>query len=270
MKNLLLHIHEDDEQSGRLGLALHLAEQTHAHLTCVQATPMEVFAADPLGGMFGMAGVIDTIHSADKAQRAAAEARLGRAGVTWHWHSSDGNVVETLIDQALLADLVILSQRSTTADRSTRQPLAIVGDVVMHTGCPVLLVPAGSDRLSLAAPALVAWNGSAEAAHALRLALPLLQRASAVHIVEVSGDSLGVPARDAAVWLSRHDIGSDVHDWPAKGRRTSAALRDAASELSAAYIVMGAYGRSRLRETVLGGVTRELIASSSVPLLLAH
>jgi nucleotide-binding universal stress UspA family protein len=61
-----------------------------------------------------------------------------------------------------------------------------------------------------------------------------------------------------------------VHDWPAKGRRTSVALLHAVAELDAGYLVMGAYGHSRLRETVLGGVTRELIQSTTVPLLLAH
>lgn len=270
MKNILLHIHDDDEQPSRTGMALHLAEQMAAHLTCVQATPIEAYAADPFGSMFSMAGLIDTLHSCGKALRETTEARLGRAGAEWHWHSCDGNVVETLIEQAILADLVILSPAGSAASRPTRQPLAIVGDVVLHTACPVLLVPAGTDHLLLDAPALVAWNGSAQAAHALRLALPLLRRASAVHIVEVSGDRLGTPASEAAVWLSRRKIGADVHDWPAKGRCTSAALLAAASELSAAYMVLGAYGHSRLRETVLGGVTRELIAGSGVPLLLAH
>jgi nucleotide-binding universal stress UspA family protein len=88
--------------------------------------------------------------------------------------------------------------------------------------------------------------------------------------VEVSDGSLGRSAREAAQWLSRHDIGADVHEWPAKGRRVSVALLHAAAELSAACLVMGAYGHSRLRETVLGGTTRELIATTTVPLLLAH
>lgn len=270
MKNILLHIHDDDEQAGRLAVAMDLVAQTGGHLACVQITPMETYASDPYGGLFGMAALIDTIHSSDKALRLATEAQLGRAGVPWHWHSSDGNVVEGLIDQALLADVVVLSQPASTVRRLARQPLAIVGDVVMYTRCPVLMVPQGQDRLSLAAPVVVAWNGSAEAANALRLALPVLKLASAVHIVEVSDGSRGRSAREAALWLSRHEVGADVHEWPAKGRRISVALLHAVAELSAACLVMGAYGHSRLRETVLGGTTRELIATSTVPLLLAH
>jgi nucleotide-binding universal stress UspA family protein len=270
MKNILLHIHDDDEQPSRLNLALHLMAQTGGHLSCVQVTPMEAYAGDPYGGLFGMAALIDTIHSSDKALRVATEARLARSGLEWDWYSCDGNVVEGLIDQAMLADMVVLSQPASEGRRSARRPLAIVGDVVMYTRCPVLVVPHGIDRMALDAPVVVAWNGSAEAAHGLRLALPLLTRASAVHIVEVSDDQPGVCAHEAAVWLSRHGIAADVHEWPAKGRRVSVALLHAAAELSAAYLVMGAYGHSRLRETVLGGVTRELIATATVPLLLAH
>ena len=217
-----------------------------------------------------MAALIDTIHDQDKALRIATEARLMRSGVPWDWHSFDGNVVETLIDQSLLADIVVLSQPVVAPLRSARQPLGIVGDVVMYTRCPVLMVPQGVEQLALAGPVLVAWNGSAEAAHALRMALPLLRRAGAVHLVEVSDDFPGLAAREAAQWLARHGIAVDLHEWPAKGRRVSVALRHAAAELSARYMVMGAYGHSRLRETVLGGVTRELIASATLPLLLVH
>lgn len=274
MKNILLHIHDDDEQASRLGVAIDLVGQTGGRLACVQITPMETYASDPYGGLFGMSALIDTIHSSDKALRLATEARieaaLGPAGLPWDWYSSDGNVVEGLIDQALLADLVVLSQPATQTRRHGRQPLAIVGDLVMYTRCPVLMVPQGVDRLDLAAPVVVAWNGSAEAAHSMRLALPLLKRARGVHIVEVSDESPGRSAQEAALWLARHDIAADVHEWPAKGRRISVALLHAAAELSAACMVMGAYGHSRLRETVLGGATRELIATTTVPLLLAH
>jgi nucleotide-binding universal stress UspA family protein len=270
MKNILLHVHDDDAQPGRLAVALDMARQTGGHISCVQVTPVEAYAGDAYGGLFGMAALIDTIHDQDKALRLATESRLARSDVAWDWHNYDGNPVETLIDQSALADVVVLSQPAAAQRRGARQALAIVGDVVMYTRCPVLMVPQGVERLDLAGPVVVAWNGSAEAAHALRLALPLLKRATAVHLVEVSDDQPGLAAREAAQWLSRHGIKADVHEWPAKGRRVSVALLHAAAELSARYLVMGAYGHSRLRETVLGGVTRELIASANVPLLLAH
>ena len=268
MKNILVHIHDDDEQEARLGVAIDIARQNDGHLSCVQVTPVEAFGGDPYGGLFGMAALIDTIHDQDKALRVVTERRLAGEGVPWDWRCFDGNVVETLIEQALLADVVVLSQPS--ASRRGRPPAAIVGDVVLYARCPVLMVPQGQGRIDLSGPVLVAWNGSGEAAHALRLALPGLKRAAAVHIVEVSDETTSLPATEAAQWLSRHGVMADVHEWPAKGRRISVALLHAASELGATAMVMGAYGHSRLRETVLGGVTRELIATSTVPLLMAH
>ena len=270
MKNLLLHIHDDDDLPNRLALAVDLARQMGSHVSCVQVTPVEAYATDPYGGMLGMAQVIDNIHDQDKALRLATEAQLQGAGVAWDWHNFDGNVVERLIERSLLADMMIVSQPTNMVRRSRRQPMAIVGDLVIHAPCPVLMVPHGCVGMNLAGPVMVAWNGSAEAAHAMRLGLPLLRRASAVHLVEVGDDEQGLSVQDARNWLGRHEIAADVHEWPAKGRRISVALQHAASELSANYLLMGAYGHSRLRETILGGVTKELIAAAGLPMLMVH
>jgi nucleotide-binding universal stress UspA family protein len=270
MKNLLLHIHDDDGLQTRLALTVDMARQMGSHVNCVQVAPVEAYATDPYGGMLGMAQVIDNIHDQDKALRLATEAQLQAAGVAWDWQSFDGNVVEHLIDRSLLADLLIVSQPANLVRRSRQQPMAIVGDLVIHAPCPVLMVPHGCVGMNLHGPAMIAWNGSAEAAHAIRLSLPLLRRAREVHLVEVGDSEQGLSVQEARNWFSRHGINVDVHEWPAKGRRISVALQHAAAELSACYLVMGAYGHSRLRETVLGGVTKELIASAALPVLLVH
>lgn len=269
MKTIMLHIHDDAEQDNRLQLALDLARLGHGHISCVQVAAVEPYAADPYGGLFGLAAIIDTIHDQDKLVRQAIEARLQREDVEWDWRCFDGGVVETLIAQSRLSDVVVISQ-PTIGRQSPDNPLPIVGDVVLHASAPVLVAPIGGRRFEADGNVMMAWNGSAEAAHAMRWAVPLLQRAACVHIVEVSDDAAGTPAAEAATYLTRHGIACEVHDWPAKGRRTSVALLHAVAELDARYLVMGAYGHSRLRETVLGGVTRDLIQSTTVPLLLAH
>ncbi|WP_152542820.1 universal stress protein [Sphingobium sp. Ant17] len=116
----------------------------------------------------------------------------------------------------------------------------------------------------------MAWNGSIEAAHSLRLTLSFLRVASEVHIVNISSDNNDFPPMDASRYLARHGIGSQLHEWPQEGCTIAQTLLDAAGELAASSLVMGAYGHSRLRETVLGGVTRDLLSDTSVPLLLAH
>ncbi len=233
MKTILFHVHDDDDHGARLGVALDLARQTGGQLQCVQVSAVEAYVGDPYGGLFGMAALIDTIHDGDKALRQATECRLQQAGVAWEWRCHDGNAAETLIEAATLADLVVLGQPGSASRRHGRQPLPVVGDVVMHTRCPVLMVPHGQAMLDLARPMVVAWNGSIEAAQALRLALPLLRRASAVHLVEVTDELHGHEAAEAKQWLARHGIAADIHEWPAKGRRTSVALLHAAAELAA-------------------------------------
>ena len=117
---------------------------------------------------------------------------------------------------------------------------------------------------------MIAWDGSLEASHALRMTLPMLLRASAVHVVTVTEGHREFPATDAARYLARHGIEAELHGWPAEGRSTAEALNTAADRLSAAYAVMGAYGHTRLREAVLGGATRDMLHEAGVPLLMAH
>jgi nucleotide-binding universal stress UspA family protein len=176
-----------------------------------------------------------------------------------------------LIAQSRLADVVIVSQPS---DHHADLSLNSIGDLLVHASAPVLVVPGGCNNLQADGDVVLAWNGSAEAAHAMRLVAPLMKQARRIHVVDVDDDrpatQRGVPAGDAAAYLARHGIACELHEWPSKGRRISAALLHAVAELGARFLVMGAYGHSRLRETVLGGVTRELLSASPVPLLLAH
>lgn len=261
MQTILLHIHDDNDQDSRLQVAIDMARLEQGHLLCVQAAGVAAFA-DPYAGLFGLAAIIDTIHDQDKRVRQAIEARLAATGVDWDWRCIDGGTAEALIGQSRLADIIIVSQQ-----------MPSIGDLLLHASAPVLAVPPTAARFRADGNVMLAWNGSVEAAHAMRLATPLLRRAACVHVVEVADDhplSQGIPPGDAAAYLARHGIACERHDWPAKGRRTSTALFHAAAELDAAYLVMGAYGHSRLRETVLGGVTRELLQSAPLPLLLAH
>lgn len=276
MKTILLHIHDDAEQENRLQVALYLARLSGGHIACVQVAPVELFNIDPYGGLFGLAAIIETIRDQDRMTRQSIEARLLREGVSWNWKYYDGGVLTSLMAEARLADVIVLSQPS-QGRHSAAKPLPIVGDIAVHARAPVLMVPSSTHTdgpskwtFDISGNALVAWNGSAEAANAFRLTLPLLLHAAFVHIIEVNGDAATLPSTEAATYLSRHGIKAELHEWPAKGRSVSDALLNAMSELDGCYLAMGAYGHSRLREFTLGGVTRELISSSSAPLLLAH
>ncbi len=268
MRSVLLYANEDKGLESRLQAALDVARAFEAHVTCVQVTPYDSFImGDAFGGVYALPTVIEQVREAEDAHRARIEARLKNEGIGWDWLRYDGAPAQVLFDRARLADLVVLNLAS---DPGYEGPLSLVADVALNARAPVLALPTGSRALDVFGPAMVAWDGAVEAAHALRLSLPLLRKASDVHVVTVTDDVVDFPATDAALYLSRHGIEPALHQWPREGRATSAALIDAAAALKVSYVVMGAYGQSRLREALLGGATREMLRGSPVPLVLAH
>jgi nucleotide-binding universal stress UspA family protein len=271
MKTILLHIHQDAGQESRLQCALDLARATNGHVMCVQITPFEYFATggDFYGSVNAFPVVLDAIREQEKAERDRIEAHLTHEDVSWDWRHFDGNSAYTLISESRLADVIILSQQN-HGTKDGGDPLPVVAEVATHARAPIFVVPPHAKGFDPSGVAMIAWNGSPECAQAVRLALPLLQKSGAVHVVEVSDDTSGFPAIEAATYLARHGITCETHQRSDRGHVTSATLLRAARDLGAAYIVMGAYGHSRLRETILGGVTREMLSIGEAPLLLAH
>jgi nucleotide-binding universal stress UspA family protein len=268
MKTVLLYANDDKGMESRLQAALDMARAFDAHITCVQVTPYDSFImGDAFGGVYAMPTVIEQVREKEDAHRARVESRLNNEGVGWDWLRYDGSPAQVLFDRARLADLVVLNLAS---DPDHEGPASLVADVALNVRAPVLALPTASRAIDLFGPAMLAWDGAVEAANALRLSLSLLRQASEIHVVTVTDDVVAFPATDAALYLSRHGIEPVLHQWPREGRGTAAALIDAATTLNVGYVVMGAYGHSRLREALLGGATREMLRSSPLPLVLAH
>jgi nucleotide-binding universal stress UspA family protein len=195
--------------------------------------------------------------------------------------SVEARLVEDVADYALLlqsryADLVVLSQGSgaDTPPAAYARTRGLPERVSLHGVRPVLLVPAAWDGHALPGAAVVGWDGGMCALRAIAVALPLLQAADTVklalinpaQLLELHGED---PGADMAVYLARHGVNVDV-----VVERTHATVGDAlmalARDCHAGLMVSGAYGHSRFRELVLGGVTRELLERAPVPVLLAH
>jgi nucleotide-binding universal stress UspA family protein len=268
MKSILLFANDDPGLESRLQAALDLARASGGHLTCAHATPYESFImGDPFGGVYALPNVVEQLGRAEAEQRRRVEARLGAEGVSWDWVQSDGAPVQVVAELSPLADLVVVSLASAEGEGAS---VSLAADLAVHILGPVLAVPPQGHGFAVAGPAMVAWNGSAEAAHALRMALPLLRFASGVHIATVTEDDTRFPATDASRYLSRHGLASELIELAGDEAGAGDALLGCARGLDASCIVMGAYGHSRLREAVLGGVTRHMLRYSSIPLLLAH
>ncbi len=162
------------------------------------------------------------------------------------------------------SDLAILH-----ASGSGLDPLmqGVTEALLYHTRVPILLAPGPTDaafeRVALA------WDGSDVALAAVRAALPILGEAGSIEIVTVDPDS-GTSGHDLAVMLDRHGIEVDVSTRPRSGKRIADALAEHVQDRNADLLVMGAYGHRRLREVLLGGVTRMMLDAVPVPLLLAR
>lgn len=150
---------------------------------------------------------------------------------------------------------------------------AFVEGLVFEAGRPVLMLPESTSEALNFDRVAVAWDGSSVAARALANAMPLLREASAVSIVQITGEkdlSKGATPSDAARNLKLHGINAEVINVPLENGDAAATLQSYCSRDSRRLLVMGAFGQSRARQFVLGGVTRSIIDAPAMPVLLSH
>jgi nucleotide-binding universal stress UspA family protein len=271
MTSILLHISDDEGLDARKQVALDIARAFNGHLTCLQAVNMEIFAPGDFYGS-AMAAALPAIKKKAEELREKVEADLGNEGVQWDWLFEDGMAEHRLLAHSALKDLIVVGPHDIGEKR--KGPSHMVGDLVIRSRTPVMVVPADQKELDCSAPAMVAWNGSNEACHALRAALPLLKRAAKVYLATVTEgadrDGYDFPPLGGATYLSRHGVECEIVELPSSDTRVSDILFSAAEIRECGFLVMGAYGRPRLAEMLLGGVTRQSLTNPKIPVLLAH
>ncbi len=200
------------------------------------------------------------------------EAAVKTAGQTKsEWRVAGGDRAAAVAVNARYADLVVINQ----TDANDPGASHFADSVLLSLSRPALLVPHVGTFKSIGNNVLVCWNASAEAARAVTDALPLLTRASKVSVMAVEGqpsaDGHGErPGADIALFLSRHGVRAEVMPTPSGGIDVGNVILSRAFDQGADLIVMGAYGHARIREMVLGGVTRTLLESMTVPVLMSR
>ena len=273
MRSILLHVEDDASLEGRVQTALSLARATNGHITCLHTTPIEAYVAfDSFGGVFVMEKVLEALTDQEAVLQARVEAKLLKEDVSWDYRSSTGSVANVLLSYGALAD-VIITGRTRRGGKGARAALGQLGDVIMKSRVPVLIPSETAAGFDPAGTAVIGWNDSYEAANAVRTALPLLKYASNVDVIRVEEpakqDDGMFPSTRLLEYLSRHDIHADLkveHDVDF----VPETLLAAALTGNASYLVLGGYGHSRISEYIFGGVTRALLESSPVNLVIAH
>ena len=274
-KTILVHCDAGPTTPGRLAVAAELARRFGAHLVGlhVQARFEPATYADA-----GLAA--DALYRAydEKAKAAAAAAAAafdGAAGkgLSAEWRVATGAAAEEFAVQARYADLVVLGQHDRGAPAVA--PPDLPEAVAMSTGRPVLVVPYIGATTPPGRTILLCWDAKREATRAAADAMPFLTAAEKVTVLVVDAKQSArghgpEPGADAATWLARHGVKVTVQRDTAADSDVGSVILSRAADHAADLIVMGIYGHSRLREMVLGGASRTLLASMTVPVLMAH
>lgn len=274
-KTILVHADLSIHAPGRIRLAAAIAKAQGAHLIGAAMTGISRYVYGESGIDLRhtvAAGYIDTLNEHARQALDQFSAIAQECGVA----SNEARLVRDdpeggLVLLARFADLVVLSQ----TDPSQPVP-GVVRDlpefVMLNAARPVLIVPHAGSFERFDGHALVAWDGSLEASRALGNALPLLRDASAVTVVQFDSAEAGELAAQASqliAWLGRHGVTASVHEQRI-AIDAGNALLSAAADLQADLLVMGGYGHTRFRELVLGGATRTVLDTMTLPVLMSH
>ncbi|HYD70238.1 universal stress protein [Azospirillum sp.] len=213
---------------------------------------------------------LDEAEGAEDRRMAAAQAAVDlhsgtHPGTQVRWRVAAGAETAALARHGRLCDLIVLPRHRGNAT-TVHGPQ--FNAALFETGRPVLLLPETGDALPVSRVA-VAWDGSVQAGRALADALPLLAGAESVTVLRVSDDPQDGEAEEVVAYLADHGIAAAARRVAPAGS-VADTLRAEVAAAGIDLLVMGAYGHSRLRERVLGGVSRSLLSSAPVPILLAH
>lgn len=277
-KTIILDLFGAGANEAHVKHAIALAKEYGAHVHGINMTPEYTFPA------FVMADVPVEIIESQRASAQEASAKTiaafnemaTEAGIS-HSSQSITSTAEGLPTAfarlARTGDLLVLGQHN--PDDDERISTAIIEAALFGSGRPVLIVPyIGAISGTTVRHAIVAWDGSATSARAAHDALPVIEKSQEIEIVSVmlgnNMDQIDEGGRALAESFSRHGLKARYHSIPSGGNEVANALLSHASDAGADLLVMGGYGHSRVREFILGGATREILSSMTVPVLMSH
>lgn len=278
-RSILLHIDEGADVDAQSEYAAGLASLFDARLVGLSCHHLGLPLAEGATPAFAEGDRLTTrMREAEDAaveREAVFMRRCRQAGLKTFEALRDGApAAAALCAHAMCSDLVVMGAAEPAGPHRSSQQ-ALINAVLLDGARPVLVLPRSGRFEPGAGRAVIGWDGSPGAAHAASAALPLLRRMRSVDLVRAMppsagrGASIPVDLERAAAWLSQHGIDVHLRLAPCDPKVGSSLLFDAKAA-GARLLVMGAWGRSRAVERVLGGATRDVLATLDIPTLFAH
>lgn len=268
IKDILVHVTPGEALPAQVPVALDLARRFEARVHAVY--PLVHFRLP--GYVVGdvNAELLERVRERERERARQIEERVREAvgALELQWTCRAGEPEALVNEAARSADLVVIEQPTAGSSDDTG---TFANEVIMGSGRPVLLAPAAGVPPGVGEHVLVAWNGSRECARATHESLALLRRAEKVHLLAMDEGAVSGEHRleDILAHLARHGIEAQMRRAAVRDHAGDTLL-DTVAECGADLLVMGAWGHSRLREVVLGGVTAHVLRHATVPVLVAH
>lgn len=270
LRSILLHIDSSEHSAVRTAVARQLAEDFDAEVIA-QPCMLTSLTRYPYA-VEGAAAAVELLLALDKEGVDRAHATFVKAAAgspRLHWAEPLADGPWGFAQRALYADLLILGQRHEDDPADGEVPADFLPSVLVQSGRPALVLPYAGRVETVGRTVLVAWKETREAARAVSAALPWLKRAAQVHVV-AHGEGVDDALRSLERYLGAQKVHATLHAGGVEERDMGNALLSRAADLGADLLVMGSYGHSRAREWVLGGATRTILQTMTLPVLMAH
>ncbi|MEM7443508.1 MAG: universal stress protein [Pseudomonadota bacterium] len=272
LKSILIAVDSGKACAARVDYALALADKHDAH-----AMGLHVQEVPEIPGYVMSQLTAEAVRVRDEALEEITQKAQGifddsvrRAGRfdRSEWRAEIGDPASITANLGRYADLIVAGQVDPDGDADQLVP----EDLVLSSGRPVLIVPHSFDYRAVGDHIVVAWNGSREGARAVSDAMPLLEASQKVTVLVINQDQtvVDLPGSEIALHLARHGIEAEAVHVTSPTLEPADVLLNNVSDRGADLVVMGGYGTPRLREIVMGGMTRSILRHMTVPILMSH
>ena len=275
MRDLMVVVDDSTFAESTFDYAVALVKAFDAHLAVLYPVPV-LPPAVYMGIEYStewLAAISENLEQNEEVAKQKYLERAASAGIEIEWRSEEGEPSIVVTEQSRYVDMTIVTQNM--QDTEDNAPRSISGHFLLDSGRPALIVPHIGAEPGLPKNILVAWDDSRTSTRALNDAMPLLSNADSVQLFTINSsgktrESKEISAIDISKHLARHDINVETRVLVATDIDPADLLLSHVSDMGNDLVVMGAYGHSRFRELVLGGMTREILQSMTVPVFMSH